>query len=104
VEKKLKEIWSEVLSRDEIGVHDNFFDLGGHSLNATQVVSRLCKLFKETVPLRIMFEYPTIAELAAAIDPLKEQVLLDRMPSELEPMTEEQAQSLVDQRDDGSQE
>jgi len=104
VEKKLKEIWSEVLSRDEIGVHDNFFDLGGHSLNATQVVSRLCKLFKETVPLRIMFEYPTIAELAAAIDPLKEQVLLDRTPSELEPMTEEQAQSLVDQRDDGSQE
>ena len=67
-EQAIADIWAEILGVKRIGVHDNFFDLGGHSLKATQVVSRLRKAFQSDIPLRHMFEFPTIAELAAAID------------------------------------
>jgi acyl carrier protein len=60
-------IWAEILGRKPIGIHDNFFDLGGHSLKATQVVSRLRKAFRREIPLRHLFEFPTIAKLANAI-------------------------------------
>jgi acyl-coenzyme A synthetase/AMP-(fatty) acid ligase/acyl carrier protein len=64
-------IWAEILGRKRIGIHDNFFDLGGHSLKATQVISRLRKAFRSEIPLRHLFEFPTIAELAAVIDSLE---------------------------------
>jgi hypothetical protein len=57
-----------VLKFDRIGVHDNFFDLGGHSLTATQVASRIRRAFKIDLSLRSIFEKPTVAELAAYID------------------------------------
>jgi len=66
-EEALLDIWREVFRRDEIGVEDNFFDIGGHSLMATQVVSRLNKRFQVSPPASIIFEYPTIAGLAAWI-------------------------------------
>jgi acyl carrier protein len=66
-EQAIADIWVEILGVKRIGVHDNFFDLGGHSLKATQVVSRLCKMFRTEIPLRHLFEFPTIAELANAI-------------------------------------
>ena len=64
LEESIAEVWREVLNLERIGVHDNFFDLGGHSLKATQVVARLRRTFGSKVVLRDMFDFPTIAELA----------------------------------------
>ena len=61
-------IWAEVLKLDTSGIHDNFFDLGGHSLLATQVISRLRELFQVDLPLRSLFESPTVAGLAERIE------------------------------------
>jgi acyl carrier protein len=72
-EQIIAAIWAEILGRKQIGIHDNFFDLGGHSLKATQVVSRLRAKFGKEIPLRDMFEYPTIAELAAVTDTKEER-------------------------------
>ncbi len=60
-------IWQEVLGRAEIGVHDDFFDLGGHSLAAAQVVARLRDAFGVELPPTAVFDRPTVAELAAAV-------------------------------------
>jgi acyl carrier protein len=67
IEKQLAIIWGEILRRKEVGINDNFFELGGHSLLATQVISRVRDLFKIQFPLRRLFEFPTISELADAI-------------------------------------
>ncbi len=67
VEQLVAGIWSEVLGRPELGPEDNFFALGGHSLLATQVLSRLRTQFGVELPLRLLFETPTIASLARAL-------------------------------------
>ncbi|HEY3919476.1 MAG TPA: amino acid adenylation domain-containing protein [Stellaceae bacterium] len=67
-ERVLMRIWQEVLMRPAIGIHDNFFELGGHSLLATQVVSRLRRTFHVDMPMRAIFECPTIAEFADRVD------------------------------------
>ncbi len=67
VEKALAGIWTEVLGLKKVGVHDNFFDLGGHSLMATQVISRIRVAFQVEMPLRTLFETPTVAGLATAM-------------------------------------
>jgi acyl carrier protein len=53
---------------EQVGIHDNFFELGGHSLATTQVASRLSKVFQVHLPLRSIFEAPTVAELARRIE------------------------------------
>jgi amino acid adenylation domain-containing protein len=63
VEEILVQIWSHVLGCETVGIDDNFFDRGGHSLLATQVVSRLRDAFQVDVPLRALFESPTVAGL-----------------------------------------
>lgn len=70
IEEMLTVVWSELLGVEHIGVHDNFFDLGGHSLLGTQLVGRLRKLFQIELPLRMLFDSPTIAGLAAAVESL----------------------------------
>ncbi len=67
-EELLCGIWSEVLSLGEMGVTENFFALGGHSLLATQVLSRIQAVFHIELPLRTLFEAPTVRELAAHVD------------------------------------
>ncbi|HEX8288570.1 MAG TPA: amino acid adenylation domain-containing protein [Pyrinomonadaceae bacterium] len=67
IEEKLASIWASLLSHERIGVNDNFFDLGGHSLLATQIVSRIRDAFGKNIPLRMLFETPTIAGLAQQI-------------------------------------
>jgi amino acid adenylation domain-containing protein len=70
VEETLASIWSDVLQFDHVGIHDNFFELGGHSLLATQLISRIRETFKIDLPLRSLFEAPTIYGLAQRIQEL----------------------------------
>ncbi|RUS92603.1 hypothetical protein DSM106972_098580 [Dulcicalothrix desertica PCC 7102] len=69
VEQVLVEIWANILTmgKQPIGIHDNFFELGGHSLLATQLTSRIRDIFHIDLPLRSLFEAPTIASLAKYI-------------------------------------
>ena len=71
IEEIVAGIWAEVLKLDQVDVYDNFFDVGGHSLLATQVVSRLNQAFQLELPLRNLFESPTVAALAERIDELR---------------------------------
>ncbi|MBT5465558.1 MAG: amino acid adenylation domain-containing protein, partial [Candidatus Marinimicrobia bacterium] len=61
LERQLAAVWEDVLGREGIGIQDNFFEIGGHSLKATQVVSRFHKLSDKELRLREIFQYPTIA-------------------------------------------
>jgi acyl carrier protein len=63
-EERLARLWAEVLGLEQVGIHDNFFEIGGHSLLATQLIAHIAKTFKVTLPLRALFEAPTIANLA----------------------------------------
>jgi len=68
LEELLVQVWQEVFKLERIGIHDHFFELGGHSLLATQVVARLRHVLEQDIPLRTLFEHPTVAQLASAID------------------------------------
>jgi len=71
IEELVTQIWREVLKLEKIGVYDNFFELGGHSLLATRVVARLRTNFDIDLPLRKLFELPTVAALAEHVDCLR---------------------------------
>ncbi len=73
LERQLVEIWREILKLERIGIHDDFFDLGGHSLMATQVVSRIRGQLNVELPLSEMFGYPTVAELALVVESLRDE-------------------------------
>ena len=68
VEQAVAGIWQTLLGVEHLGVYDNFFELGGHSLLATQVLARVSEEFKVNIPLRRLFEKPTVAGLASVIE------------------------------------
>lgn len=87
-EKTLVGMWAEVLDVARVGVHDNFFALGGDSLRAAQVISRVGAAFQMELPVTLMFREPTVASQA--------QFLEERLISEIEALTEEEAQHRAD--------
>jgi len=86
-ESRICAIWQDALGTDEIGVHDSFADLGGHSLIAIRIVAQLRQAFDLELPMRALFDAPTIAELSARI---KREML-----AEIAALTDEQAAQLV---------
>lgn len=68
IEEAMAQIWSQVLRRDRVGINDSFFEVGGHSLLATQVISRIRSRFDIDLPMPILFDAPTIAQLSKRVE------------------------------------
>ncbi|MEM7356430.1 MAG: non-ribosomal peptide synthetase, partial [Acidobacteriota bacterium] len=85
-EEILAEIYGELLSVERVGAYDNFFDLGGHSLLATRLAARVRDTFEIDMPLRDLFEAPTVARLAIVVE--------EHIIAELEELSEEEAELL----------
>jgi amino acid adenylation domain-containing protein len=79
VEEVLAVIWQSVLGLAQVGRHDNFFELGGHSLLAMQVIARIDSLLSVPMPVRALFDAPTLSALSAHIDRLRRNYLLDNL-------------------------
>jgi len=115
-EKTLAGIWIEVLGADRVervGAHDDFFDLGGHSLLGAQVLARLNEAFGLDLTLRRLFETPTVAGLARIVDSLRgtgtapiapaapplvsrQDARLEALLAEMDGLSDEEAQALLD--------
>ena len=95
IQETLVAIWEDVLDIRPIGIHDNFFDLGGHSLSATQVVVRVIQTFELDIPLQSLFRSPTIAEMAGVIKKHQGKELsgkkVEQILTELESLSEDEA-------------
>ncbi|TCP59048.1 amino acid adenylation domain-containing protein [Tumebacillus sp. BK434] len=76
-EQTLATLWQELLGREEISRHDNFFEIGGHSLLATQLASRVREMFRVELPLRTLFEAPTIERLAERLEKMGPGVAIE---------------------------
>jgi amino acid adenylation domain-containing protein len=87
VEELIAEVWADVLNVERVGIHDKFFELGGHSLLAAQVMSRVQKLFKTELPLRLLFEFPTVAAFAEQMAAIRNDDVVNLPP--LEPVSRE---------------
>lgn len=85
IEALLRGIWVQVLGHSVIGVEDDFFELGGHSLTAMQVITRVREAFDLDVPVRVLFERPTILQMAVAV-----------VEQQLAALTDEEADALLD--------
>jgi acyl carrier protein len=86
-EQQIAQIWQDALGMDEVGIHDNFSQLGGHSLLAIRIVTELRRAFELDLPVRALFDAPTVAELSRYIQ--------ERLITEIEALTDEEARQLV---------
>ncbi len=77
IEKKIAQIWQNALKSEKIGIHDNFFEVGGNSLSATQVITQMRQAFQVEITIRHFFEAPTIAEQAQVIQQQPKQTLAE---------------------------
>jgi acyl-CoA synthetase (AMP-forming)/AMP-acid ligase II/acyl carrier protein len=99
VEETIACIWSSLLGVERVGVNDNFFALGGNSIFAIQLASRLNKAFNLELQLRLIYDQPTVAALAATIVQAQAEQAdadeLDRLLAELEDISEDDARTLL---------
>jgi acyl carrier protein len=93
-EQALADIWCKVLGLARVGIHDDFFGLGGHSLTATQVVSRVREVLGVEIALRALFERPTVAQLAEAVALLADTSLPDG-EVDVAAMSDEQVEAML---------
>jgi SAM-dependent methyltransferase len=93
VEELVAKIWREVLGVEQVGIDDDFFDLGGHSLLATRIISRLREVFQFELPVRALFEHPTVAGLALEIGARSREV--SDVLADVESLTDDEASSLL---------
>jgi acyl transferase domain-containing protein len=98
-EKKVAAIWQEMLGVAPIGVNDDFFALGGHSLLAVQVVSRLREAFDVDVPVHLLFDAPTVAELSRSLSPVSgdanPNVEMDRIVDFVEQLSDDEVRRML---------
>jgi hypothetical protein len=101
IEALLAQQWQDVLRRPAIDITENFFEAGGHSLLAAQLATRLASALDMEFPLALLFEHPTIAGLASALEPMLARQnpadidAMGRMLAEIEALSEEEAQRLA---------
>jgi acyl carrier protein len=100
-EQTVANIYAQALGIEKVGIHDNFFMLGGHSLLATRVISRIREAFQVEMPLRHIFETPTVAGLTVAIVQVQSEQLgseeVSKMLAEINELSEDEAQALTNQ-------
>jgi len=93
-------IFAEVLKLKQVGIHDNFFELGGNSLQATQIVSRIRNVFQLDLPLRAIFQTPTVAGLAETIDSMRTDDAIEErrlsLLTEIEQLSEAEIDRLLE--------
>jgi acyl carrier protein len=99
LEKIIASIWKQLLGVNTVGVYDNFFESGGHSLIAVQITNRLQQIFQVTFPARTLFEASTIDELARviqAVEPVPGRVeQIATILDQVQQMSEIQARELL---------
>jgi acyl transferase domain-containing protein len=109
VESAIADTWQRLLGIEQVGVHDNFFELGGHSLLAIQIIARLREAFHVEVPVRELFDQPTVAELAERIKQ-KRQIAereleqMDEMLRLVEQLPEAELEELLAQQEGAAEE
>jgi myxalamid-type nonribosomal peptide synthetase MxaA len=90
-EQVLADSWAEILSVEKVGIHDNFFALGGHSLKATRVINQVWESFHVKLPLKTVFDSPTVAEMAQVIAlTLLEEVSVEERARVLQELEQEE--------------
>jgi acyl carrier protein len=99
VEQTIAGLWQTLLGVNGVGIHDDFFDLGGHSLLGTQLVARLRKVFEVELPMRCIFEAKTVADLAGVVKEKQAEQVVDEEMEEtlamLEGLSDEEVAALL---------
>ena len=93
LEETLAEIWADVLGLERVGIHDDFLELGGHSVLAAQVLARVIRHWRVTLPVQTLFEAPTVAAMAVVIAAHQaaraDEAAVERMLAEVERLSDE---------------